>query len=356
VTAAGSATAGALRPVFRGRRLCVVGNVNRDLRTAPFAPAPGLFEDGETSVDFIREALGGGGANSAVFAAMLGARARLVAKVGGDELGGQLRRELKQREVRPFLATDTSRPTGTSINLVYATGRRHFVSCLPASATLRFGDVDPAALRGVDHVLRADVWFSEPMLFGGNERLLRAAKAAGADTSLDMNWDPHWGRAPARQVARRKRAVRDVLPLVDLVHGNVRELCAFTDTSRLSAALDWIAGWGAAAIVVHMGTKGSGYYADGRFTTSPCVRARKVVNATGTGDLLSVMMMLLHRDPRPAGEKLAMANGVVSAYVAGERAFARIVPAARSGQRRGDAGLIRVAEATRPRPLRKRSG
>ena len=308
--------------LFHGRRLCVVGNVNRDLRTAPFPSDRSLFEDGETSVEFIRETLGGGGANSAAFAALLGAHVRLVAKIGRDALGARLARELEQRGVRPLLARHDSQPTGTSINLVYSTGRRHFVSCLPASATLAFDDVPPAALRGVEHVLRADAWFSEPMLFGGNKRLFCAAKAEGADTSLDVNWDPQWGRAPARQVARRKRAVRDVLPLVDLLHGNVRELCAFADASRLSDALNRIAGWGAGAIVVHMGNKGSGYYADGRLTTSPCIPAPKVVNATGTGDLLSVIMMLLRRDGRPAGEKLAVANGVVSAYVAGEGAFA----------------------------------
>ena len=210
--------------LFRGRRLCVVGNVNRDLRTAPIAAGGYLLRDGETSTAFVRETLGGGGANSAVFAATLGASARFAGKVGDDALGTQLRMKLRRSGVRPYLARDPAQPTGTSINLVYATGRRHFVSCLPSSATLTFADVEPAALRGAEHVLRADVWFSEPMLFGGNEKLLSAAKAGGADTSLDMNWDPFWGDAPGAVVAERKRAVRKVLPLVDLVHGNVREL------------------------------------------------------------------------------------------------------------------------------------
>lgn len=314
-------THGPHESLFHGRRLCVVGNVNRDLRTAPLAPGDTLFKDGETSVEFIRETLGGGGANSAAFAALLGAEARLVAKVGRDDLGDGLRRELERRGVRPFLSRDASHPTGTSINLVYATGRRHFVSCLPASGTLAFDDVPASAVRGVEHLLRADVWFSEPMLHGGNAKLLRAAKAAGADTSLDINWDPQWGRAAARKVARRKRAVREVLPLVDLVHGNVRELCAFAETARLPAALRRLTDWGAGAAVVHMGTKGAGYYRDGRLTTRPCVRAKRVVNATGTGDLLSVVMMLLHRNRRPPGDRLSVANGIVSSYVAGEGMF-----------------------------------
>lgn len=306
---------------FRGRRLCVVGNLNRDLRIAPIGPGEQLFADGETSTDFIHETLGGGGANSAAFAALLGANVRFAGKVGDDVLGKRLQRALRKRGIRPYLARDPANPTGTSINLVYTTGRRHFVSCLPSSATLTFDDIDPAALRGAEHVLRADVWFSDPMLFGGNEKLLRAARSAGADTSLDINWDPHWGRASVRRIAQRKRAVRKVLPLVDLVHGNVRELCNFADADHLPTALGRITGWGARAVVVHMGKSGSGHFSKGRLIRSRCVRAPREVNATGTGDLLSVIMMLLHRAQIPVAEKLALANRMVSMYVANEGIF-----------------------------------
>jgi sugar/nucleoside kinase (ribokinase family) len=304
---------------FRGRRLCVVGNLNRDLRTAPIAPEEHLFVDGETSTEFVRETPGGGGANSALFAARLGAAVRLVAKVGDDALGRQLRQQVRRLGVRPFLALDKRYPTGTSINLVYDNGQRHFVSALQSCA-IQFDEIDPAALRGVEHALRADVWFSEPMLFGGNEKLLEAARAAGADTSLDLNWDPSWGTAPRARVLDRKRAVRKVLPLVDVAHGNVRELCEFADADTIEPALRRITKWGAGAVVVHMGTRGSGFYAGGRLVRSPCVRARRVVNSTGTGDLLSVCMILLHRLDAPVRQKLDAANRIVSRYVT-ETAF-----------------------------------
>ena len=302
---------------FRGRRLCVVGNLNRDLRTAPLTPGCHLVEDGETSTRFIYETIGGGAANSAAFAARLGANVRLVAKVGDDELGRRLRRDVRRLGVRPFIAVDREQPTGTSMNLVYDTGRRHFVSALPSSA-ITFDEIDPAALRGCEHVLRADVWFSEPMLFGGNERLLAAAKAAGADTSIDLNWDPAWGTLPVRRVAERKRAVRRVLPLVDLAHGNVRELCEFADAGTPTAALKRITGWGAKAVVVHMGTRGAGNYSSGRLERSPRVPAGRHVNSTGTGDLLSACMVLLHRHSATVRDKLAAANAIVAEYVAGE--------------------------------------
>jgi sugar/nucleoside kinase (ribokinase family) len=171
-------------------------------------------------------------------------------------------------------------------------------------------------------LLRADVWFSEPMLFGGNEKLFRAARAAGLDVSLDLNWDPAWGRADEAAVGRRKDAVRTVLPLVDLVHGNVRELCTFTGADSLDVALTRVTGWGAGAVVVHMGSHGSGYFHEGRLVHQPCAPAARAVNSTGTGDVLSVCMILLHRlRGMPVEEKLGFSNRIVSEYVAGLRSF-----------------------------------
>jgi sugar/nucleoside kinase (ribokinase family) len=101
----------------------------------------------------------------------------------------------------------------------------------------------------------------------------------------------------------------------------VRELCTFADGPDLARALRSVSRWGARAVVVHLGAKGSGYYADGRLLRSPCVRAARVVNATGTGDLLSVVMILLHRRGGGVTEKLHMANRIVSDYVSGAGLF-----------------------------------
>ena len=115
--------------------------------------------------------------------------------------------------------------------------------------------------------------------------------------------------------------MRGVLPLVDLVHGNVAELREFTGAATLREALRRVARWGAGAVVVHMGEKGAGYFAGGTLVRSPCFRAARVVNATGTGDLLSVVMMLLHRNDAGPAEKLVIANRLVSMYVAGIGVF-----------------------------------
>ena len=151
----------------------------------------------------------------------------------------------------------------------YQNGCRHFVSCQPNNYALAMDDIDLAMLAGAGHLLRADVWFSEPMLAGGNETLFREARARGLATSLDINWDPPWGSADAAAIARRKQSVRQILPWVDLAHGNIRELNQFADSNDLDATLQPDHGLGAGAIVVHLGAGGAGYYLGGQLTVVP---------------------------------------------------------------------------------------
>jgi sugar/nucleoside kinase (ribokinase family) len=310
---------------FAAASLCVAGNLNRDLRIAPVAPGGYLFQDGETSVPFIRETTGGGGANTACAAAALGAKAAFLGKVGADSLGRRLEEALRQQGVDPHLKRDPAAPTGTSINLVYNTGHRHFISCLPNNESLAFEDLDLSVLPRYEHLSRTDVWFSEAMLYGGNQRLFHAAREAGMSTSIDLNWDPQWGVASQAEVDRRKQAIREVLPWVDLVHGNIRELNEFAGCGELEVTMRRIVDYGAGAIVVHMGPAGAGYFAGCRdeqsFTVEPACPSARQVNTTGTGDVLSVCMMLQHRLPIPVREKLRLANGIVSGYIEGARAF-----------------------------------
>lgn len=305
---------------FRGRRLCVVGSICRDVKTAPLSAGDHLFRDGETATDFIIETMGGGGANSALLAAGLGAEARFAGKLGTDSLGEQLEQALRRRGVRSFVRHDPQVRTGSSVALNFTNGCRHFISCQPNNYALAFGDIDLAMLDGAEHLLRADVWFSEAMLDGGNEQLLRAARDRGLATSLDLNWDPVWNSNDAGRIATRKKAVQRILPLASLVHGNIRELNLFADSPDLTTTLQRLTAWGAGAVVVHMGSEGAGYYEHGELSVEPCAPTRQVLHSTGTGDLLSVCMMLLHsRLEIPIAEKLRLANRIVAEFMEGKR-------------------------------------
>lgn len=306
--------------VFQSGKLCVVGNINRDIKTAPLRIGEYLFHDGETSISSIVESIGGGGANSACAAASLGAKVAFLGKVGADALGKQLEQTLIQQKILTRLARDKTQITGTTIALSFENGRRHFVSCLPNNQSLAFADLDLKILPQFNHLLRADIWFSEAMLFGGNEKLFKAARKSGLAISIDLNWDPQWNRATAKKICERKKAVRDVLHLVTLAHGNVRELNEFADSTDLNTTLKRLEKWGVEAVVVHMGEKGAGYFHEGKLLIEPPVPAAKQINATGTGDVLSVCMMLLHQQTAMSiQKKLRLANTVVSQFIEGKR-------------------------------------
>lgn len=306
--------------IFHGQRLAIVGSICRDVKTGPLRPGQYLQEDGETPTTFIIETIGGGGANSALAAAALGAEVSFAGKIGADTLGLRLEQSLVHRGVKTFLCRDPGVVTGSSVVMSYESGCRHFVSCQPNNYSLQMSDIDPALLANAKHLLRADVWFSEPMLEGGNAALLLAARREGVATSLDINWDPQWGTADSAKIAHRKVAVRNILPWVDLVHGNIRELNRFADSDDLDTTLRQITAWGAGAIVIHMGADGAGLYNGGQMTVAPAVPVCHCKNSAGTGDLLSVCMMLLHDcKDIPPRDRLQLANTIVAEYIEGRR-------------------------------------
>jgi len=308
--------------VFRGAKLCVVGNINRDIKTTPLRAGDYLFADGETAMDGVSETIGGGGANSAAIAAGLGAECSFIGQIGDDETGRRLEQALTRAGVRCHLGKDPNLATGTTVNLVYDTGQRHFLSCHPNNAALAFESLDLRPLASAEHLLRADVWFSESMLHGGNEKLFRAARDAGVPVSIDLNWDPKWGHAPAVEIARRKEAVRRLLPLVDVAHGNIRELGEFAGEERLEASLARLLEWGVGAVVVHMGAQGAGYFSGRELVVEAPAAVERRLMATGTGDVLSVCLVLLHRRADiPIPEKLRLANLIVAGFIEGRRAL-----------------------------------
>jgi sugar/nucleoside kinase (ribokinase family) len=310
--------------LFAGPPVCIVGNINRDVKVQEVPNFPQLFEDGETSVPSVVETVGGGGANSACAAAALGGSVRFVGKVGADVLGERLNKALESHGVKTHLARDPRCPTGTTVALGFASGHRHFLSSLPNNETLRFDDLDLAALDGCAHLLRADVWFSQSMLDGGNLRLFEEARRRGLSTSLDLNFDPCWSTGHTKLIARRKELLRKALMAVDLAHGNVRELCEFAGSHDLATALHRLTDWGVRAVVVHLGSRGAGLWTEGELIVEPPSPAAKVVNSTGSGDVLSICMILLHsRTDLTTREKLRFSNEVVRKFMEGRL---RLIP------------------------------
>ena len=72
--------------------------------------------------------------------------------------------------------------------------------------------------------------------------------------------------------------------------------------------------------MIHLGADGAGYYCRGQLTVVAGDSRAAIQNTAGTGDLLSVCMMLLHgRDEIPLADRLRLANTIVSEFIEGKR-------------------------------------
>ena len=301
--------------------IAIVGNINLDIKTSRVSAGAGVTADGETSIERIYETTGGGGANTATAAALMGARVHFVGCVGNDELGRRLGAHLRSIGVTTHLA-EVRAPTGRSIAIAWDNGHRHFISSLPHTALLNAASVDVPALAraGCGHLYRADIWFSEPMLFGGNEALFAACRKAGIETSIDLNWDPRWNRGfQDSEVRTRIDAVRRILPLVSYVHGNERELLRFCGSRTVDRAAHSLVEAGAGAVIVHRGARGCAAFADGAWVEAPPSRVRRIVSDTGSGDVFTAAFLV--HGSLPLDKRLQQAGRAAANHLQGTRTY-----------------------------------
>ncbi len=300
-----------------GTAIAVVGNLNLDLRTSPIPPSPSILSDGETSAERIVETVGGGGANTAAAISALGGRPHFCCAVGNDELGQRLVRFLEARGVCVHPAVKEV-PTGHSLALTWTTHQRHFVSSLPNTHLLEESDVDVQMLvrHGCRHLYRADVWFAERMLPEGNTSLLRRARQAGMETSLDINWDPQWGEgADSAQGRQRREWLAATLPWVTFVHGNERELAVFTGGTSTAESVRLLRSWGAQAVVVHRGANGCAAATAEGWIEVAALPVTRMVNETGTGDVFTAAFLLA--EGLPLQERLRAGASAAARHLQG---------------------------------------
>ncbi|HEX2051879.1 MAG TPA: ribokinase [Actinomycetota bacterium] len=275
----------------------VVGSVNVDLVTyVDRLPRPGETVVGGT---FAR-AHGGKGANQAVAAARLGARAVLVGMVGDDDLGAAARAELAREGVDVDAVGESSRHTGVAQILVDRAGENLIAVASGANDDLTTERVE-AALARVDapHAVVLSV------LEVPDDAVAAAARAAGA-----RGWPFVLNPAPARAVAR------EVLASCAVVTPNEHELAGLGGGSA-----DELLGAGAGAVVVTRGAAGAELVRVGRAVHRQAAFEARPVDTTGAGDAFSGALawaLAEGRDLEHAVE-LAAAAGALATQKEGAR-------------------------------------
>ena len=220
----------------------VMGGINSDfLVKGARLPRPGESVLGRV----FQEGSGGKGANQAVAASRLGARALLIGKVGTDERGDRVLRRLAAEDVDVLgVKRDDGASTGAAVVVVDDAGEKQIMAALGANGWLSEADVEAAK----DAIASANVLLAQlEVPVPAVHQALRLAKGAGLTTVLDP--------APAVPLPD------DLLRLVDVIRPNASEAETLTgvavrDRASAKQAAGVLLERGVPAAVVQAGDEG----------------------------------------------------------------------------------------------------
>ena len=275
----------------------VVGSINTDLIVhVPRLPAPGETVIGGT----FRRTQGGKGANQAVAAARLGARAVMVGMAGNDSFGDEAVAELRSAGVDCSRVGTGMQPTGVAVVVVDEAGENLIAVASGANEELSAESVT-AALRPT--VVAGDVVIAN-LEVPDSAVLAAASEARAAAAAFILN------PAPARPLPR------ELVAACAVVTPNEHEVGAmgFATVEDLLTA-------GAAAVVVTLGARGADLHRRAAPPLHQDAFAVDVADTVGAGDAFSAALAWALANDRTIEDavRLAAAAGALSTRAAGAR-------------------------------------
>jgi len=247
----------------------VVGELNADLiLRGDVTPA---FGQVEKIIDAATLTIGSSSAIFACGAARLGLRVAFSGKVGDDEFGRFMLRELGQRGIDTHaVVLDPRISTGLSVILSRPSDRA-ILTYLGSIAALRYDEIDLALLSRARH-LHLGSYYLLDALRPDVPRLFDEAKARGLTISIDTNYDPteNW-----------EGGLYETLQRVDVFLPNETELLAITHEDSVETGLDRLSG--ILVVAVKLGARGAIARRGSQIVRADSI-PMKVVDTTGAGD------------------------------------------------------------------------
>lgn len=291
----------------------MIGDCNPDVLVLGDDVTPG-FGQQEKLVDRVSLEIGGSAAITAVAAARLGLRVALIAAVGADPAGAFMLGQLSKEgvDVSAVIACDGV-PSGMTVALSRGADRA-ILTALGAMVSLTATDVPPVMLARSRHVHVSSYFLLADSLGPGLAATLSNARAGGATTSLDTNWDPSGRWRDGRLSA--------VIAQADLLLPNEAEALALSGETSADAAAVALTVAGP-RLAVKLGERGV-LCADGSGTYRVSLPLVTPVDTTGAGDCFNAGLIagLLRGLPLPRAAALGCATGALSTGALGGTAGA----------------------------------
>jgi len=274
-------------------KLAIIGSVNFDI----VAQVGRFPKEGENlPASQLSTFSGGKGANRAVAAARLGAKASFIGAIGNDPFGKIISEELKRNQVNlNALKIDPERPTGCAFITVFPSGNNAIIAGRGANEGLSPADIEKAA----DMIESSDAIVVDLEIpFETVEAALRLARKKEKFSILDAG--------PA------KRCPVEILQLADIVSPNESELemlsgISVTDVESAYEAGNELLAQGVKELVLKLGARGSAWMKLQKRQHFPAVDV-VAIDPTAAGDAFTTAFAIKFVQTRDMETAIKYAN------------------------------------------------
>ncbi len=235
--------------------------------------APAIRTALEAATSGVKSAPGGSASNTLVGIGNLGARARMIGRVGRDALGESFREGLRRAGVEESVRISEDASTGHVLSVVTPDAQRTMFTFLGASSALKPEDLTDADFSDANMLhLEGYLLFNRPVV----ERALELARKHGSKVALDLG---------SFQVVQAMRDYLDELfaqGRIDVLLANEDEAHAYTGLGESESLEKFVEKVPIA--VVKRGARGA-LVGSGKDRVEVSAHPVKALDTTGAGDL-----------------------------------------------------------------------
>ena len=253
------------------------------------------------------ECSGGSAANTAVGAALLGARAVYLGKVRDDQLGSVFAHDIRHSGVDfPSQPAKDGPATARCFVLVTPDAQRTMLTYLGACVAFGPEDVDGAVIAQAGVTYLEGYLFDPPLAKDAFRKAAKLAHEGGRKVALSLS-DPFC-------VGRHRAEFLDLIGgHVDILFANEAELTALYQTADFDQAVAMVRGHCDLAAITR-GALGSVVITQGQAITVGAMPVAQVVDTTGAGDLYAAGFLAGLAQNREPGH-CAIMGGIAAAEI-----------------------------------------
>ena len=289
-----------------GPDVTLIGAAVVDVLARPVTPE--VFLEGSAAVRETRIAFGGDALNEATVLSRLGKKVSLITRVGDDEAGASILRQVRSLGISDAGVTVVpGLRTAVNIVLVDDAGERYFLTDPESSLrTLEPGDILPHLSETGRICCLASMFVSERLPVGDAADLFRRLKDLGRTVCMDVTKRKH-GETIAD--------LRDLLSLTDILFANAEEAALLTGTPDPAESARLLAEAGVSCAVVKTGKTGCIVREGDAFFSVPAYPEACCVDTTGAGDTFAAGFLYARSEGFSLTDCACFANAAASTAV-----------------------------------------